>query len=229
MSKETILIVDDEEDILELIKFNLKSEGYNILQAMTGEEAIKIAKQSSPDLMVLDLMLPGIDGLEVTRYLKNNEATTDIPIVMLTAKGEESDIVTGLELGANDYMSKPFSPRELTARIRAILRRRQKNASDSPVRVRQEGDMVIDRAKHRVTIEGQVVELTLSEFELLSFLAEKKGWVFTRGQIVDAIHGENYAVTERSIDVIIVGLRKKLGTYASCIETVRGVGYRFKE
>lgn len=229
MSKETILIVDDEEDILELIKFNLKSEGYNILQAMTGEEGIKIAKQSGPDLMVLDLMLPGIDGLEVTKYLKNNDATMDIPIVMLTAKGEESDIVTGLELGANDYMSKPFSPRELTARIRAILRRRQKNSTEAPVRVRQEGDMVIDRAKHRVTIEGQVVELTLSEFELLSFLAEKKGWVFTRGQIVDAIHGENYAVTERSIDVIIVGLRKKLKNYASCIETVRGVGYRFKE
>nr|WP_321400612.1 response regulator [uncultured Desulfobacter sp.] len=229
MSKETILIVDDEEDILELIKFNLKGEGYNILQAMTGEEAIKIAKQSGPDLMVLDLMLPGIDGLEVTRYLKNNDTTTDIPIVMLTAKGEESDIITGLELGANDYISKPFSPRELTARIRAILRRRQKNNNEAPVRVRQEGDMVIDRAKHRVSIEGKLVELTLSEFELLSFLAEKKGWVFTRGQIVDAIHGENYAVTERSIDVIIVGLRKKLGSYSSCIETVRGVGYRFKE
>jgi len=229
MSKETILIVDDEEDILELIKFNLKGEGYNILQAMTGEEAIKIAKQSGPDLIVLDLMLPGIDGLEVTRYLKNNNATMDIPIVMLTAKGEESDIVAGLELGANDYISKPFSPRELVARIRAILRRRQKNSSEAPDRVRQEGDMVIDRAKHRVTIEGEIIELTLSEFELLSFLAEKRGWVFTRGQIVDAIHGENYAVTERSIDVIIVGLRKKLGSYSSCIETVRGVGYRFKE
>ncbi len=229
MSKETILIVDDEEDILELIKFNLKGEGYNILQAMTGEEAIKIAKQSGPDLMVLDLMLPGIDGLEVTRYMKNNNTTMHIPIVMLTAKGEESDIVAGLELGANDYISKPFSPRELTARIRAILRRRRENSGEAPVRVRQEGDMVIDRAKHQVTIEGKIIELTLSEFELLSFLAEKKGWVFTRGQIVDAIHGENYAVTERSIDVIIVGLRKKLGTYSSCIETVRGVGYRFKE
>lgn len=229
MPKETILIVDDEEDILELLRVNLKNEGYNILQTMTGEEAIKIAKQSSPDLIVLDLMLPGIDGLEVTKYLRKNEATEEIPIVMLTAKGEESDVVTGLELGANDYMSKPFSPRELTARIRAILRRRQRNTTEAPVRVRQEGDMIIDRAKHRVTIEGSVVELTLSEFELLSFLAEKKGWVFTRGQIVDAIHGENYAVTERSIDVIIVGLRKKLKNYASCIETVRGVGYRFKE
>jgi DNA-binding response OmpR family regulator len=229
MSKETILIVDDEEDILELLKVNLKNEGYSILQTMTGEEAIKIAKHSSPDLIVLDLMLPGIDGLEVTKYLRKTESTEDIPIVMLTAKGEETDVVTGLELGANDYMSKPFSPRELTARIRAILRRRQRHSKEEPVRVRQEGDMIIDRAKHRVTIEGSVVDLTLSEFELLSFLAEKKGWVFTRGQIVDAIHGENYAVTERSIDVIIVGLRKKLGNYASSIETVRGVGYRFKE
>ena len=229
MLKETILIVDDEEDIIELIKYNLKNEGYNILTAITGEEAIKISKQARPDLMVLDLMLPGIDGLEVTRYLRNNGETKDMPIVMLTAKGEESDVVTGLELGANDYISKPFSPRELTARIRAILRRRQQKVIESKTRVKQEGEMIIDRAKHVVTIEGEIIDLTLSEFELLSFLADKKGWVFTRGQIVDAIHGENYAVTERSIDVIIVGLRKKLKHYASLIETVRGVGYRFKE
>ncbi|WP_022664830.1 response regulator [Desulfospira joergensenii] len=229
MLKETILIVDDEEDIIELIKYNLKSEGYNILTAITGEEAIKISKQARPDLMVLDLMLPGIDGLEVTRYLRNNGETKDMPIVMLTAKGEESDVVTGLELGANDYISKPFSPRELTARIRAILRRRQQKVVESRTRVKQEGEMIIDQAKHVVTIEGEVIDLTLSEFELLSFLADKKGWVFTRGQIVDAIHGENYAVTERSIDVIIVGLRKKLKQYAALIETVRGVGYRFKE
>ncbi len=229
MLKETILIVDDEEDIIELIKYNLKNEGYNILTAVSGEEAIKISKQARPDLMVLDLMLPGIDGLEVTRYLRNNGETKDMPIVMLTAKGEESDVVTGLELGANDYMSKPFSPRELTARIRAILRRRQQKVIESRTRVKQEGEMIIDRAKHVVTIEGEIIDLTLSEFELLSFLADKKGWVFTRGQIVDAIHGENYAVTERSIDVIIVGLRKKLKQYASLIETVRGVGYRFKE
>jgi two-component system phosphate regulon response regulator PhoB len=229
MPRETILIVDDEEDIIELIKYNLKSEGYTILTAMTGEEAIKIAKNSQPDLLVLDLMLPGIDGLEVTRQLKKEAKTMDIPIVMVTAKGEESDIVTGLELGANDYISKPFSPRELTARIRAILRRRQKTTPGDPPRIRQEGDMMIDRARHIVTIEGQMADLTLSEFDLLSFLADKKGWVFTRGQIVDAIRGENYAVTERSVDVIIVGLRKKLKQYAAHIETVRGVGYRFKE
>lgn len=230
MPRETILIVDDEEDIIELIKYNLKTEGYIILSAGTGEQAIKTAKQSLPDLIVLDLMLPGIDGLEVTRYLKNNDRTADIPIVMVTAKGEESDVVTGLELGANDYISKPFSPRELVARIRAILRRRRKpGATESASGIRQVGDMVIDRARHVVTIHGEPVDLTLSEFELLSFLADKKGWVFTRGQIMDAIHGENYAVTERSIDVIIVGLRKKLKTHAASIETVRGVGYRFKE
>ncbi|MBU1195077.1 MAG: response regulator transcription factor [Proteobacteria bacterium] len=229
MSKETILIVDDEEDILELIKYNLKSEGYQILTAQTGEAAIKIARQSQLDLLILDLMLPGIDGLEVTRYLKNNASTRDLPIVMLTAKGEESDVVTGLELGANDYISKPFSPKVLIARIRAILRRRRKQSEDSGNQIRQEGDMMIDTARHKVTIEGVPLDLTLSEFGLLAFLADKKGWVFTRGQIVDAIRGENYAVTERSIDVIIVGLRKKLKNYAQLIETVRGVGYRFKE
>lgn len=230
MARETILIVDDEEDIIELIRYNLKNEGYDILTAFTGEQAIKIARQSLPDLIVLDLMLPGIDGLEVTKFLKNSAQTKELPIVMLTAKGEESDIVTGLELGANDYISKPFSPKELLARIRAILRRRRKHGlDDPPADIRQVGEMTIDRAKHVVTIQGEKVDLTLSEFELLSFLSDKKGWVFTRNQIMDAIHGENYAVTERSIDVIIVGLRKKLKSYASRIETVRGVGYRFKE
>lgn len=229
MSKETVLIVDDEEDILELIKYNLKTEGYSIITAMTGEAAIKIAKNQRPDIIVLDLMLPGIDGMEVTRYLKKDSQTEDIPIVMLTAKGDESDIVAGLELGANDYMSKPFSPKELVARIRAILRRREKKSLSPVSTVRTQGDLVIDRSKHAVTLKGEPVDLTYSEFELLSFLFEKRGWVFTRNQIVDAIHGEDYAVTERSIDVIIVGLRKKLKEVAPLIETVRGVGYRFKE
>ncbi|OGR12663.1 MAG: DNA-binding response regulator [Desulfobacterales bacterium RIFOXYA12_FULL_46_15] len=229
MTKETILIVDDEEDIIELIKYNLKNEGYLILTAETGEQAIKTAKQSRPDLIVLDLMLPGMDGLEVTRYLRSNEETRDLPIVMLTAKGEESDIITGLEIGANDYISKPFSPRVLVARIRAILRRRRKESGSVSEKIKQEGDLIIDRTRHIVTLEGNPLDLTLSEFDLLSFLADKKGWVFTRGQIVDAIRGENYAVTERSIDVVIVGLRKKLRHYAEVIETVRGVGYRFKE
>ncbi|WP_457553689.1 response regulator [Desulfobacula sp.] len=229
MPKDSILVVDDEPDILELITYNLKNEGYRVLTAQSGEQAIKMVKQSHPDLMILDLMLPGINGLEVTKILKNDEQTREMPIVMVTAKGEETDIVTGLELGANDYISKPFSPKILVARIRAILRRRKKNLSGRPQEIKQEGDMVIDRTRHVVTLEGKIVDLTLSEFELLSFLMDKKGWVFTRGQIVDAIRGENYAVTERSIDVIIVGLRKKLKNYAAAIETVRGVGYRFRE
>lgn len=228
MSKETILIVDDEEDIIELIKFNLINEGYSTLEAMSGEKAIAIANQKKPDLIILDLMLPGIDGFEVTKYLRKNEKTAYMPIVMLTAKGEESDIVTGLELGANDYISKPFSPKVLIARIRSILRRRAKDERISP-EVKQEGDLIIDQARHRVSIKGELLDLTLSEFELLTFLANKKGWVFTRNQIVDAIRGENYAVTERSVDVVVVGLRKKMKNYASLIETVRGVGYRFKE
>ncbi|MBT3806492.1 MAG: response regulator [Desulfobacula sp.] len=229
MLKETILIVDDEEDIVELIKYNLVNEGYSILTAFSGEEAIKIAKQFQPDLIVLDLMLPGINGLDVTKYLKNNQKTSHIPIVMVTAKGEESDIVLGLEMGANDYISKPFSPKVLIARIRSIFRRREKDIDLKPERINQEGALIIDRAKHLVTIDGNILDLTLSEFELLSFLVDKKGWVFTRKQIVDAIHGESYSVTERSVDVIIVGLRKKLKNHASEIETVRGVGYRFKE
>lgn len=229
MLKETILIVDDEEDIVELIKYNLGNEGYSILTAFTGEKAIKIASRFQPDLIVLDLMLPGIDGLDVTKYLKNNKKTNNIPIIMLTAKGEESDIVIGLEMGANDYISKPFSPKVLIARIRAIFRRRKKDSDLKPERINQEGSLIIDRAKHLVTIDGTILDLTFSEFELLSFLVDKKGWVFTRKQIVDAIHGEGYSVTERSVDVIIVGLRKKLKNHASEIETVRGVGYRFKE
>lgn len=229
MPKETILIVDDEEDILELIRFNLENEGYAVLDALTGEKAIKIASEQPVDLMVLDLMLPGIDGLEVTKVLKNNEKTWKIPIVMLTAKGEESDIVTGLELGADDYLSKPFSPKILIARIRAILRRNQKKIISKKDVIKMEGGMVIDLAKYVVSIDGNIIDLTLSEFDLLSFLANKKGWVFTRGQIVDAIRGENYAVTDRSVDVIVAGLRKKLRNHATVIETVRGVGYRFKE
>ncbi|MBF0411280.1 MAG: response regulator transcription factor [Desulfamplus sp.] len=233
MLKETILIVDDEEDILELVKYNLEREGYTTISAITGEAALKLASEIQPSLIVLDLMLPGIDGLEVTKILRAACSTAHIPIVMLTAKGEESDIVTGLELGANDYMSKPFSPRELVARIRAILRRVP--AQSGTIRETDNigytilGEMVIDHGRHIVKIADNPVDLTYSEFELLAFLSAKRGWVFTRGQIMDAIHGDNYAVTERSVDVIVAGLRKKLGEFANSIETVRGVGYRFKD
>ncbi len=229
MSKERILIVDDEEDIVELVRYNLEKEGYETLVAFSGEEALALALKEMPDLVVLDLMLPGIDGLEVTRQIRNSEKIVALPIVMLTAKGEETDIVTGLELGANDYVSKPFSPRELIARIRGILRRRRKGDEGVSPGITTAGSLVIDHGRHRVTVDKKNLELTFSEFQVVSFLAAKMGWVFTRGQIVDAVHGENYAVTERSVDVIIAGLRKKLGACATSIETVRGVGYRFKE
>ena len=229
MTKEKILIVDDEEDILELVRYNLSKEGYQTVCAATGEDALRINTEQKIDLIVLDLMLPGIDGLEVTKQIRNTSEEENTPIVMLTAKGEEADVVTGLELGANDYISKPFSPRELVARIRAILRRRRKTGQKEESHVIREGDLVIDHSRHSVTLAGKQIDLTYSEFQMLALLAAKKGWVFTRGQLVDSIHGENYAVTERSIDVIVVGLRKKMGDYGSLIETVRGIGYRFKE
>jgi two-component system alkaline phosphatase synthesis response regulator PhoP len=228
MAKEKILVVDDEEDILELIRFNLVREGYKVLCAPSGEEAMNIGQSEIPDLMVLDLMLPGIDGLEVTRILKNDSRTKDIPIVMLTAKGEEADIVTGLELGADDYITKPFSPRVLVARVRAVLRRQSKEYKEETPVLRIH-DMVIHPGRHEVLIDGKPVQLTLTEFGILEYLARRPGWVFTRTQIVDAVKGEDYYVTDRSVDVQIVGLRKKLGTAGTYVETVRGVGYRFKE
>ena len=221
-----ILIVEDEQKIAHLVRDYLQKDGFETTGLYSGEGVVEFVRSQKPHLILLDLMLPGSDGLALCRDIRQN---SQVPIIMLTAKIDEIDRLLGLELGADDYICKPFSPRELTARIRAILRRRQQKVIESRTRVKQEGEMIIDRAKHVVTIEGEIIDLTLSEFELLSFLADKKGWVFTRGQIVDAIHGENYAVTERSIDVIIVGLRKKLKQYASLIETVRGVGYRFKE
>lgn len=228
MAKEHILVVDDEEDIIELVKYNLTREGYNITCATSGEDALKIAGSAPPDLIVLDLMLPDIDGLEVTRQLKSNPKTHSVPIVMLTAKGEESDIVAGLELGADDYIAKPFSPRVLVARIRAAIRRKHKEITDD-TSVIQFNDLVIHPGMRSVMVNGEPVQLTFTEFQVLHFLAKRPGWVFTRSQIVDAVRGIDHAVTDRSVDVQVVGLRKKLGACGKYIETVRGVGYRFKE
>jgi len=229
MPKEHILVVEDEEDILELIRYNLAKEGYNVTTTTTGEEAIKLAESATPDLILLDLMLPGADGFEICRRLGNNPETQQIPIVMLTAKGEEADIVTGLELGADDYITKPFSPKVLIARIRAILRRIRMEPieEEAPLTIH---DLVIHPGRHEVLVNKKRADLTSTEFRLLYFLASRPGWVFTRYQIVDALHGEDYPVTDRSVDVQIVGLRKKLGDKAAkYIETVRGVGYRFRE
>ena len=222
MAKERILVVDDEEDILELVRFNLAREGYDLVCTL------EIARKKHPDLLILDLMLPGIDGLEVTKILKNDVKTKDIPIIMLTAKGEEADIVTGLELGADDYVTKPFSPRILVARVRAALRRKVKDSPEDESLVKIHS-LEIHPGRREVLVDNQRVQLTFTEFAILNFLARRPGWVFTRFQIVDAVRGDDYPVTDRSVDVQIVGLRKKLGSAGKYIETVRGVGYRFQE
>jgi len=228
MSKEKILVVDDEEDILELVRYNLVREGYVVLCALSGEDALRTAAAEPVDLIVLDLMLPGIDGLEVARRLKQNSDTKDTPIVMLTAKGEEADVVSGLELGADDYVTKPFSPRILIARIKAVIRRRS-GGTELENEVLNVRELSIHPGRRHVTASGKPLDLTYTEFQVLYFLARRPGWVFTRSQIVDAVRGDDYPVTDRSVDVQIVGLRKKLGSLGKYIETVRGVGYRFIE
>lgn len=229
MSGEHILVVDDEEDILELVSYNLIREGYKVVCAETGEKAIQLAAAEPPDLIILDLMLPGVDGLDVARVLKRNTDTSSVPIIMLTAKGEEADVVTGLEIGADDYVAKPFSPRILLARIKAVIRRLSADETEDETGVINIGDLSIHPGRHQVVADGSAVDLTYSEFQLLLMLCRRPGWVFTRNQIVDTIHGENYAVTDRSVDVLVVGLRKKLGQFGKLVETVRGIGYRFRE
>jgi two-component system phosphate regulon response regulator PhoB len=234
MSGPLILVVEDEADIRELVGYNLTKAGYQVTSVATGEEALASAGADPPDLVLLDLMLPGMDGLAVCRRLKKDPQTESIPIVMLTAKGEESDIVQGLNLGADDYVTKPFSPRILIARVQAVLRRVSADLDELPDR-EQAGrtvavhNLVIRPRRHEVLVDGEPIELTATEYRVLLFLAKNPGWVFTRNQILDGVHGDNYAITERAVDVQIVGLRKKLGTAGKYIETVRGVGYRFKE
>lgn len=230
MVKGRILVVDDEQDIRDLVKYNLEKEGFDISPVTTGEEAIQIARKIKPDLILLDLMLPGLDGLEVCKILKQEKETSEIPVIMLTAKGEESDVVTGLEIGADDYISKPFSPNVLIARVRAMMRRKKQAALlDTGKEIIRIHDLVIDPGRYLVTYMDKQINLTYTEFRLLQILADRPGWVFTRFQIVDELRGEDYPVTERSVDVQIVGLRKKLGEGGDYIETVRGVGYRFRE
>jgi two-component system phosphate regulon response regulator PhoB len=232
VARETVLVVDDERDILELVKYNLDKEGYQVTVVATGEDALVATRTKLPDIVILDLMLPGVDGLEVCRRLKSDPKTSSIPIVMLTAKGEEADVVSGLELGAADYVTKPFSPRVLTARIRAVLRRGDA-VEDTATAIRVK-DLTIHPGRHQVTVNDTPVELTATEFRIMVFLAKRPGWVFTRQQIVDAAQGDDVFVTDRfvtdrSVDVHIVSLRRKLGECGAYIETVRGVGYRLQD
>jgi two-component system, OmpR family, alkaline phosphatase synthesis response regulator PhoP len=232
MARERVLVVDDERDILELVRYNLDKEGFQVTGVETGEDALASARARLPDIVILDLMLPGVDGLEVCRRLKADPKTRGIPIVMLTAKGDDADVVAGLELGASDYVTKPFSPRVLTARIRAVLRRgAEAEDGDATVRVKE---LTIHPGRHQVLVRDKPVELTATEFRILLFLAKRPGWVFTRQQIVDAAQGDDAFVsdrfvTDRSVDVHIVSLRRKLGSAGACIETVRGVGYRLQD
>jgi two-component system, OmpR family, alkaline phosphatase synthesis response regulator PhoP len=228
MAKENILAVEDDDDIGELLKYTLLKEGYQTSLVLSGEDALKTAVSGKYDLFLLDLMLPGIDGLTLCKTLKADPNTAHTPVIMITAKGEEADVVAGLELGADDYIVKPFSPRVLIARIRAVLRRHKTpvESSEAPLKI---GELAIHPGRREVHLKDKPIDLTYTEFQLLYHLAKRPGWVFTRYQIVNAVKGEDYPVTDRSVDVQIVGLRKKLGSFGSNIETIRGVGYRFTD
>jgi two-component system phosphate regulon response regulator PhoB len=228
VTRQLILIIEDDEDIRELLVYNLEKNDYATEAVESGEDGLASARRRNPDLILLDLMLPGVDGLSVCRQLKAGKATRDIPIIIISAKGEEADIIAGLELGADDYLAKPFSPNILLSRVRAVLRRIGHALPDETA-VLKAHDLVIDPKKFKAMLAGQALDLTASEFRILYYLASHQGWVFTRYQIMDAIRGEGYVVTERAIDVQIAGLRKKLGDHSGYIETVRGVGYRFLE
>jgi two-component system, OmpR family, alkaline phosphatase synthesis response regulator PhoP len=226
MAKGRILVIDDEKDLIELIRYNLELEGFEVKAAGDGEMGLSAAAQSLPDLILLDLMLPGIDGLEVCRALRSDVRTSRIPVIMLTARGGEPDRIVGLEMGADDYVTKPFSPRELTARVRALLRRSGDRAAPSGI-IRL-GALVVDLGRREVTVGDTVVSLTATEFKLLHLLASRPGRVFSRGELIDGVLGHDVAVLDRTIDVHVVSLRKKLGDGGEQIQTVRGFGYRFK-
>ncbi|MDA3927091.1 MAG: response regulator transcription factor [Kiritimatiellae bacterium] len=225
MSKEKILVVEDEADIRELMRYNLEREGYQVSECESAEDARVALETQSPDLILLDLMLPGTDGFAFCRKLRAWDKTARIPVIMVTARNEDADIVAGLEVGADDYITKPFSARIMLARVKAVIRR----CADEPVDGKNLivlGPVQIDREHHAVKIDGKDVVLTLSEFKMLDLFVRRPGVVFSRYQIVDAVHGEDYPVTDRSVDVQIVGLRRKLGDHSAMIETVRGVGYK---
>jgi two-component system phosphate regulon response regulator PhoB len=227
MSKRTVLAIDDEKDLIELVRYNLEKEGFQVKGARDGETGLALAMQERPDVVLVDLMLPGIDGLEVCRRLRSDSRTAGIPLIMLTAKTGESDRVVGLELGADDYVTKPFSTRELVARVRALLRR-SGGRQETSAKIRR-GDLHIDLDRREVMCGDAPVVLTATEFRLLHFLAGHPGRVFTRGELIDNVLGRDVAVLDRTVDVHVMALRRKLGLRGPWIETVRGFGYRFRE
>lgn len=231
MAKALILVVEDDPDIRELLAYTLGKEGYGILQAPSGEAGLKTVHEKKPDLVVLDVMLPGIDGLEVLRRIKADQSIRSTPVILASAKGEESDVVAGLELGADDYVTKPFSPRVLVARVRTALRRSE-TAETSPLEqpdIVESGDFRLDSSRHELRVGGLPIDLSATEFAILERMARSPGRVFTRAQIIDGVHGRDYPVTDRSVDVQVLSIRKKLGTRSDLVETIRGVGYRFRD
>jgi len=227
MNKEKVLIVEDEQDIVKLIKYHLGKNGYDTIATSNGEDALLITKRERPELIILDLMLPGIDGLEVCREIKANRELSGTAIIMLTAKGEERDVTLGLEIGADDYVTKPFSPKELVARVHSVLRR-TKNFMPKKNEI-EIGDLNINLDHYETRIKGKVIPLTRTEFKLLYLLVSKPGRVFTRDQLLDAASGTEAVVVDRTIDVHIASLRKKLKTFKDRIMTIRGIGYKFKD
>lgn len=228
MALPHVLVIEDEEDIQSLIEYNLTKNGFRVTCAESGERGLQLAESSPPDLVLLDLMLPGIDGLELCRRLKQSPRTSMVPVVIVTAKGEETDVVAGLEIGADDYVPKPFSPRVLLARVRAVLRRRASPPPQDDETLRL-GELEIHPGKHEALVGGKPIQLTLTEYRILWTLVRRPGWVFTRRQIVNAVMGSDVSVTQRTIDVHIAAVRRKLGEIGEDIQTVRGVGYRFKD
>jgi two-component system phosphate regulon response regulator PhoB len=226
MKKGTILVIDDEKDLIELVRYNLEKEGFDVIAATDGQSGLEVVKKHRPDLVVLDLMMPGLDGLQVCQQLRSDPRAGRIPVIMLTAKATEADRVVGLELGADDYITKPFSPREVVARVKAVLRRSVPH-QDEPQVIRG-GDLVIDLSGHEVIYKGQRISLTATEFRILEFLAARPGRVFSRDEIIDAALGNETSVFDRTIDVHITAIRRKLGPGGEQIETVRGFGYKFR-
>jgi DNA-binding response OmpR family regulator len=229
--KKKIAVIEDEPDISELLVYNLEKEGYAVIRAFDGAEGLQLIRQERPDLILLDLMLPGMDGLEICQALKRDDQYKDTPIIMLTAKSEESDIVVGLQMGADDYVTKPFSPKIVLARVKTALRRRFKDPvmPDGGTTLRDFGALIIDLLKYKVVVGKESISLTTIEFAILEFLSRSPGRVFTRDQILDSVWKEGKFIIDRAVDVHVRGLRKKLGKAADFVETVRGVGYRFKD
>ncbi len=229
MSKRKIIIIEDEPDILEVLSYNLRREGFEIMSATDGNQGLALVKRELPDLVLLDLMLPGMDGVELCTNIKKHPQTQHTLLIMVTAKGEESDIVLGLGVGADDYVTKPFSPKELVARVKAVLRRGILLEAQAPQEKIVHGDLVIDSVKYRVTYAGREVKLTATEFRILQYLASHPGRVFTREQLLNHALGDDVVVVDRNIDVHVRGIRKKLEVEPPLIETIRGIGYRMAD